>query len=219
MKTVVMTYIYSEFWGTEHFRKSVERVGLPLHNAFEGRSYLGAPDAFRIFYDSYQQLRKTYDKLIFADGADSVFIKSFEPPDGRIIYSTEKACYPHPHIASQYPNPKGPWKYLNGGGFCAPIDLLIEFYDKYGLTKLEGDPNGQHIMMMAYLQAKKDGFPIELDQDCQYFQTTAFAEEGELIHYLIDGEPRFINKITGTHPHVLHGNGRTDMTWIYKAYK
>lgn len=217
MSTIALTYIYSEFWGTEQFRKSAERVGLSIHNAFSGTIYTGGPDVLRMFYDSFHQLRGKYDKLIYADAADSVFIRAFEPPDGKIIYSTEKACYPHPSLAAEYPDPKGPWRYLNGGGFCGSIDLLIEFYDKYGLTKHVGDLNGQYIMALAYLQAKKDGFPIELDQDCQYFQTTAFEDPADFGIPNTTGKD-IMNLVTGTMPHLWHGNGRTDMTWIYKLF-
>lgn len=210
--TVILTSIYSEFYGTENFRKSVERIGMPLYNAFTGGHFTGNGDVMKMKHTALLELRKKFRYAIYSDGADTVFFRSFTPPSDRIIYSAEKACYPIESLADQYPDKQPPWCYLNAGNWCAPIDLMIEFMEKYGLTKYSGDVNGQKEVTEAYLQAKKDGFPIFLDQKCEYFQTIAFEHEGDFSY---DGF-QIVNNIYHTRPRVAHGNGRTDMKHIYE---
>lgn len=234
--TIVVTSIYREFWGTKEFRKSVERTGLPLHNAFKGHKFTGNGDVIRNIYEALLELRDKYKYAIYSDGADSYFIKSFTPPDGYILYSTEKAIWP-PTAEMQgkwkyFWNseelradavPETPWKYLNGGGYCGEIDLLIKFFEKYGLDKLEGDVNGQKEQSDAFITARHDRFPIFLDTLCRFFQTTGFEEEGDFEMGTVRRSNGtitkiFANAVTGTMPYVLHGNGRTDMRSIYKHF-
>jgi hypothetical protein len=237
--TVVLTSIYSEFWGTHEFKKSCERVGLPVHNAWKtpGR-FTGHADTFRYDYEALLELDKSYKFAIYADGADSLFLKSFKVPSHCMIYSCEKAIWPPTQQMNEawasyydsigYPSLQGfkdplttihtnsPWKYLNGGGWCGPIPILIEFFQRYGLNKLKGDINGQDYQALAFLKAQKEGFPIFLDTQCQFFQTTGFEHQDD---FEIDPETKtFRNKITGFHPSILHGNGRTDMTHLYKTF-
>lgn len=222
--TIVVTSIYSEFWGTEQFRKSCARIGLPVHNAFKGTHFTGNGDAMRMIYEAYIELKDKYEYAIYSDGADTFFTKTFEPPKGVIIYSAEKAVWPpveelrnkyndfyekHLHILS-------PWKYLNAGNCCGPIPLLIEFYERYGLNKHDSNVNGQWQIAEALLKACDEDFPIYLDIECKYFQTTGFEYPGDFS--LDEQSLGIINNITGSRPSVLHGNGRTDMTPIYKRY-
>jgi hypothetical protein len=222
-KTIVITSIYNEFWGTKHFRKSCERVGLPLHNAFKGNRFTGNGDVIRNIYEALKGLENEYKYAIYADGADSLFLRSFTPPDDCIIYSTEKAVWPNApdmfekwkhHYRFWEPNLPSPWAYLNGGGYCGPIQFLIEFFERYGLSKLKGDVNGQREQSEAFMKAFEDGFKIALDTQCLYFQTTGFEHEGD---FQAD-ENEFKNLITNTKPAILHGNGRTPMTHLYNLY-
>lgn len=216
--TIVITSIYQEFWGTEEFRKSLQKLDLPVYNAFKGTRFTGNGDVIRNIYESLLELKNTYEYGIYSDGADSYFVKSFIVPRGKVLYSAEKAMWP-PRPILEYPPCDSPWKYLNGGGYCGEIPLLIEFFERYGLSTLKGDVNGQLQQAQAYLQAVKDGFPIELDTNCEYFQTTGFADMGDLMVVSRGQGKEITNMITNTYPAVFHGNGRTDMKWIYNLYK
>lgn len=212
--TVVMTYIYGDTVQTGKMLKSVVDVGLPYHNAFHRSKFMGNGYALRDFCKALEELKEKYKYVIYADGGDTFFTRSFTPPNDRLIYSTEKACYPHPSLATQYPEPKSPWRFLNGGGWCAPIEVALEFFRRYKLDQHKTDINGQHEIMVAYLQAIKEGFPISLDEECEYFQSIAFEERGDF-----RVTPNGIqNLITCTYPAIFHGNGRTDMDWIYNLY-
>jgi hypothetical protein len=227
--TIVLTAIYHEFWGTEQFRKSVERVGLDVYNVFpENTPYRGNGFIYQYFYKAFLDLKDKYKTVIYSDGADTVFQKAFVPPTDRIIYSVEKAIWPpaerFPHLKVLYDNYYNkhwrrndwPWKYLNGGNWCGPIHLLIEWYERYGLKDLTGDINGQREQAEAFMKADADGFPIKFDHNCEYFQTTGFENQGDFS--LAEDGKSIINNLTGTIPCVLHGNGRTPMNAIYNRY-
>lgn len=214
--TIIITNIYKEFWGTNQFRKSCNMINLPVYNAHIGGSFTGNGDVFKNLYKAFIDLQDHYKYAIYSDGADTFFVKAFQPPAGKIIYSAEKACYPIESMAPLFPQTKSPWKYLNGGNYCGEIKLLIEFFDKYGLNKYKGDINGQKEQSESFLKAKLDEFPIELDDQCKYFQSIAFEDPGDF--YLDEDGKGIVNNITGSIPCVYHGNGRTDMTPIYKRY-
>lgn len=230
--TIVLTAIYSEFWGTQYFRKSAERVGLEVYNVFPPNiPHKGNGFIYQYFYKAFQDLKNTYDTVIYSDGADTFFQKSFIPPDYEIIYSVEKQIWPPEQqfpalrtLYDEYYSTRGrdylkdfPWKYLNGGNWCGPIDLLIDWYERYGLKDLTGDINGQLEQAIAFMNADKDMFPILFDVGCEYFQTTAFENVGDF--GLGEDGKLLINNITGTIPCILHGNGRTEMGPIYERWK
>lgn len=230
-KTIILTSIYHEFWGTQQFRKSVEKTGLEIYNVFPTNTpFKGNGFIYQYFYKALLHLKDKYETVIYSDGADTFFQKSFVPPNDEIIYSVEKSIWPpvqhFPQLVTlydEYYNTRGrevlknhPWKYLNGGNWCGPIDLLIQWYEKYGLKDLTGDINGQLEQAEAFLKADKDGFPITFDHGCEYFQTIAFENVGDF-SLAPDGK-LLVNNITGTIPCVLHGNGRTKMDAIYERW-
>lgn len=217
-KTVVLTYIYADNVETGKFMASCARNSLPVHNCFSRKKFMGNGHALGDFYRALVKLKEQYEYVIYSDGGDTFFLKTFTPPSNELIYSTEKACYPHPSLAAQYPPtrmPNNPWRFLNGGNWCSPIQLAIDFFNRYKLNTHTTDISGQHELMLAYLEAIKEGFPIRLDEECEYFQTIAFEERGDFRVVLEDNIPFVKNLITNTTPSVIHGNGRTPMDWVY----
>ena len=104
---------------------------------------------------------------------------------------------------------------------------MMEFVKRYGLDGIPDDCTAQLEVTDVFLKAKQDGFPIELDYECALFQSIAFDSQP-------DGSPAthedgvyngtdfeigtFIgNRITGTTPAILHGNGLTPMEWVYDS--
>lgn len=223
---VVITYIYSPNERTKQTIDSFERFDYEV--AVNKRdTHRGNGEVLRLLYECYKRAATGHETFVYADAADSFCQRKFDVPTDHILYSTEKACYPRKEIAKQYKPVDSPWKYLNGGGYGGPLKLIIEFFERYGLTKLKGDANGQHEQMMAFLQAEKEGFPIKLDTQCEVFQTMAFADpsEFEVVNHAIcdfehmDGNAFYLrNKITKTVPAILHFNGLTDMS-ILKQLK
>ena len=226
-KTAVLTSIYHEFWGTEEFRKSCARFNLPVRNAWpQSALFTGHGTTFKYLYSALLDLAIDHEYVIYADGADSLFVKDVDVPEDHLLYSTEKAIWPptpemqnmwneHYDRVMMIPFPSfWAWKYLNGGGWCGPIKLALQFFREYGLIDYTGDINGQREQAIGFVKAHHKGFPIRLDTHCKIFQTTGFEHPGD---FDID-ENGFKNLITGTYPSILHGNGRTDMSRWYKHF-
>lgn len=226
---IVVTHIYHDNERTKQTIDSFTRFGYEV--AIDRTdTHRGNGEVLRRLYEVYKRASTGHETFAYVDAADSYCQRKFDVPTDRIIYSTEKACYPRTEIAAQYKPVASPWKYLNGGGYGGSVKLILEFFELYGLTTHASDCNGQHEQMMAYLRAEKDGFPIELDTNCEIFQTMAFADPSEFeivttfggISEHILGEappPKYLkNKVTDAVPAILHFNGLTDMS-ILKELK
>lgn len=226
---IVCTYIYAETNGTKQMRRSVEMNGHEL-----AVCNVHGPDPNAInqqLIQLYQRASTGHETFLYLDAADSFVQREItDIPTDHILYSTEKACYPHPAWANDHPPSASPWRYLNGGGVCGPLKLMIEYYRRYNLAN-PGSENGQAYLQRRLFEAIKDGFPVKLDTECRIFQTTAFADPSEfewtINHpyvqsfvtqraYSVRKGELLMNKITNTFPAVLHGNGLTDMSEIYK---
>jgi len=146
-----------------------------------------------------------FDTVAFSDAEE--VIQKF-PDFKKMFISAEKACYPHPHRAVEYPHhlSSNPWKYVNGGGWITEIEYFKELCRKENLS---ADSHDQVWLMDAYLKNQDD---IAIDTDCLIFQTIAFS-------YPTEWEPvdsRFRNIGTKTLPIFFHGNGHTDMNFLYE---
>jgi hypothetical protein len=234
---VVCTNIYAPNEQTRQMVQSFERFGYEVAATNAEFPY------GRVFNNLVQMYRRAatgHETFIYSDGGDTFCQRPFTVPNDRLIWSTEKQCFPHPEMAKEYPKTriKTEWLYLNNGGYGGSLALMLEFVDKY-IGKLPMQANCQLETMQAFLQAKKDGFPIELDYKCKLFQSIAFdpnkPAKGEpvdkasfSIHKDNKGNPKYtgtdfaikdglvVNKMTKTTPAILHGNGRTPMEWIYQ---
>lgn len=213
---IIITNIYAPNANTKQTVDSFERHGYEV--AVNSAPFTGNGQVLRDMLACYKRAATGHELFTYTDGADTFCQRKFDISSDHILYSTEKACYPHPDIAKQYRPTKSKWKYLNGGGYGGPLKLIIEFFERYELDKHANDANGQHEQMVAYLRAEKDGFPIKLDTKCEVFQTMAFADpsEFEVIERKLQESPhderKFLrNKLTKTIPAILHFNGLTSM--------
>jgi hypothetical protein len=218
---IIITNIYSPNERTKQAVESFERHGYEV--AVNSAPFIGNGQVLRDMLACYKRAITGHEQFVYTDGADTFCQRKFEVSKDYILYSTEKACYPHPEIAKQYKPVKSKWKYLNGGGYGGPLKLIIEFMERYGLDKLPNDANGQHEQMVAFLKAEKEGFPIKLDTKCEIFQTMAFADPADFevvttfagLENTLNGasQPLHLrNKLTKTIPAILHFNGLTDMS-------
>lgn len=125
----------------------------------------------------------------------------------RMLISGEKACFPLQDRRHEYPEAVTPWKFVNGGGWLVEIEFFKQLCFSEGL---DDTINDQVFLMDAYLTYRHD---IMIDTDCRIFQTIAFSDpKKEWIE--VDG--RFRNKGTWQFPVFFHGNGRTNMDWVYR---
>ena len=224
---VVITNIYRENHRTKRMVDSFTRFGYEV-----AVSNANFPHG-RMFKDVLKVIKRAstgHDKFVYSDGGDTICQRAFDVPDDRLIWSTEKQCYPFPDKAAEYkfpPNLKSPWRYLNNGGYGGSLKLMVEFIDSYGLEKIPDSVTAQAEVMDAYIKAKAEGFPIELDYKCKLFQSIAFdpMKDGRMADHfggVYNGTDFEIkdglvhNRITKTTPAILHGNGQTPMEWIYR---
>lgn len=145
-----------------------------------------------------------FDTLCFTDSQEVIkkYEDRFRSP--KMLISAEKNCYPLWERAGEYPDCPTPWKYVNGGGWMVEIEYFKE------LCKIENLTNESHDqvwLMDVYLRNKE----IQVDNNCEIFQTIAFSNREEWIKE----EGRFRNVGTNTLPVFFHGNGHTDMSWLY----
>jgi hypothetical protein len=211
---VVLTKIYEETPQTIQMVESFERFGYEV--GVIRSPHLGNGETLRELYETYKRAITGHETFVYSDGADTYCQLPFTVPNDKLIWSTEKAIYPQDGTVKYPPNKSGSqWCYLNGGGVMGSLALMIEFMEKYGLTNLPNEASGQLEITKAYLKARKDKFPIELDFQCKYFQTIAFIEENEFGVYehlgREENEPEYIvmNKVTGQKPAIFHANGLT----------
>lgn len=224
---VVITDIYKENNRTIRMVKSFERFG---YEVAIGRANFPHGRMWKEVCSIVKRAATGHETFVYSDGGDTICQREFEVPNDRLIWSTEKSCYPFPDKAKEYkfpPNLKSPWRYLNNGGFGGSLALMVEFIDRYQLDKIPDHKTAQAEVMDAYLKAKEEGFPIELDWKCRIFQSIAFdpMKDGRMADHfggVYNGTDFIIkdglvkNRITKTTPAILHGNGQTPMEWIYR---
>ena len=235
---VVCTNIYAPNERTNKMVESFERFGYEVAITTKPFPY---GQIFNELLALYKRAATGHETFIYSDGGDTFCQRPFTVPNDRLIWSTEKHCYPDVRLAEKYPEPNcaTDWKYLNNGGYGGSLALMLEFAHRYMRAPLPSDANCQHETMVAFLKAKKDGFPIELDYNCELFQTIAFdpqkPKKGQKIdrasfsiHRDDNGNPKYtgtdfkivkgkvVNRMTKTTPAILHGNGTTPMEWIYQ---
>ncbi len=203
----VVTFIYHDTEGTAKMVESVKR----FHEIEVLRVSTFVPDHPLKVYEYF--LNCTDELFCYADAADTFFQRPLKVPTDYLLWSTEKACFPRPELASLHPETKSRWKYLNNGIYCGPTELIREYYKKYELYDVH-HMNGQEKNMRAFLQAQEEGFPIKLDQNCDELQSIAFLDYDDFV--VEDG--MVVNKQNLTCPAVLHANGVSPMDWIYALW-
>lgn len=160
-----------------------------------------------------------WDTVAFA-GPEEVEAKWLNYPEyGKMLISAEKACYPHPSRAKDYPQTNTPWKYVNGGGWMVELEYFLQLCEK---EKLSPHSHDQVWLMDSFLNNQDE---IKVDNNCEIFQTIAFSHKEEWVMNIKDefclrdgefkGELRFQNIGTQSFPVFFHGNGHTDMQWLY----
>ncbi len=161
--------------------------------------------------ETYNYLKANPDitHFFYSDAWDTVVLGTMEealsklPSTDIILFSAERACYPHPGKAGKYPDHDSPWKYLNGGGWFASSDLFCQMVES---NMPAVDINDQAWFTDRFL----DGY-ITLDYNCTIFQTMAFCRETDFKYQT----HRLYNRVHRTTSLFIHGNGHTPMPKVY----
>ena len=206
--------------GLLKFKKSVEAIGYPLHIIHQiikpGQGVFGTQ--MPLVYN-WCKSEKDFTHMIYCDAWDSYILGTHEEMLGKIeavrelkwFGSSEKGCFPHPQLAVEYPEAPYDWKYVNGGGWLAEIDFFAKMVEDNPIN----GKNDQLWLAEVYLKNRKAGLPVDLDYNCEIFQTIGFESPDDFCY----DKTRIVNNKTGSTPMIFHGNGRTDMSkvWAYNV--
>jgi len=186
-----------------HLKRSLDYFGWDYH--FIEHTWKGFGDKI---LETYKYLKANPDitHFFYSDAWDTMAFGTMEealkqiPDKDVILFSAERACYPHPDKAEKYPYNMSPWHFLNGGGWFASSELFCKMVDRYPLDSVTVD---QVYFTDRFLDQDSE---IELDYDCKVFQTIAFCPESD---FDITNKP--FNTVTKSFPVFWHGNGHTPM--------
>lgn len=186
--------------GYQRLKKSLEKFNYDHHCIVHPFSFGHQLKVIKEWVNGYSGV------VLYTDAFDTIAFGTQEEVlskfTGKMFISCEKACYPYPNRAKDYPESQTPWKYVNGGGWIAESDYLKHLFK----THNPGD-HDQVWLMETFLKNQSE---IKLDNNCEIFQTIAFSLQDEWQKK----EDRWLNVGTQTFPVFFHGNGRTEMNWL-----
>jgi hypothetical protein len=159
--------------------------------------------------ETYNYLKENPDvkEFIFVDAYDVVALgtpKEFEEKiqdRSKMLIGVEKACYPQPDLADQYPKVDTDWKYINSGAYFSPSKLFIDMIDANPPLYSDDD---QLWLTNEFLHNKTNKV---IDYECEVFQSYSFIADDDFEYK----DQRVFNKKTYSTPIFLHGNGKTNM--------
>jgi len=139
----------------------------------------------------------SYDVINLSTGNE--IIKKYEKMGiDKIIFSSEKTCWPDLKLSTHYPSTDSEYKYLNSGGFIGMANDVLELIKE---STINDDYDDQLFYTKLFLFEKTN---IMLDYYCDIFQTLNNAEEDILIN---TKNNRIVNKLYNKTPCLIHGNG------------
>jgi len=147
-----------------------------------------------MFTDSYDVVITSNKNEIFEK-----YNKLINNSDNCIVFSGEISCWPNADLANSYPNSPTKIKYLNSGGFIGKASNILKILE----TEIEDYEDDQGYYTMKFLN-QTNGIKILLDYYCEIFQTLNGCTQDIDILFT---KSRVKNKIFGTLPCVIHGNG------------
>lgn len=162
---------------------------------------------------AYLKAHPDVEHFIYSDAWDTFAFAPLEEVISKvkdwdcILFSAEKACYPHGDKADLYPACDTPWKYLNGGNWLGSSKRFIDMVER---QMPDVTVNDQVYFTDMFLFHNEDKY-IRLNYECDIFQTIGFEHAGDFSYEV----GRMTNTVTGEKPVFAHGNGRTPMDHIY----
>jgi len=121
--------------------------------------------------------------------------------------SAEINCWPHPEKSVLYPPSPTVFKHCCGGAYYMDSQTFISWWEE---KSIPGDDNDQVWLTDMVIKYKP-----QLDYYCDVFQNLCGVLEPD---FLVEGD-RLTNKITGSSPIIFHGNGKTDMNYVYNLLR
>ena len=182
--------------GVDIMLKSAASWGIQVE-LFKGRRWQNMYETKLVYlHECLESYKSRYDYVICHDAADVVWLSDlddFEYPR-KMTFAAERNCFPDASLHDRYPMTATSYRFLNAGGFCGPMDHVLECFQKVRTIK-DHKNDDQLAWSLGYLE----GIGYEIDSDCEIFQTLWGHGEHE---FECDH-----NVETDTCPFILHANG------------
>lgn len=135
-----------------------------------------------------------------------------------VIFNAEKDLFPRHDLRYAFPDPGTPWRYLNSGFYMGKTECVLAMLESMNMDDLADDhhaetpwhgsaqgqmvhPNDQGWFQFLYAARP---VPMTLDSKCEVFQSFSNCTWDE---FDLSQSGKIKNRVTGTHPLVLHCNG------------
>jgi hypothetical protein len=211
LRLVVCTVATRRKPGLADLEQSCARVGVPLRIYGKGAPWRGSTyNKLKGLYWFLQRNRTQFDYVLFTDAYDSVLVAGIDRILERylaigtpILFSAEANCFPAApgQRLTDYPPSPTRYRFLNAGGLIAHIPYLLQAMTALEVPEVADFQSDQGWWAGVYVRRKAD---IALDHQCQVFQCLHSARSDLAIQ-----SPAFVNRLTGSTPCVIHGNGHS----------
>jgi hypothetical protein len=145
--------------------------------------------------------------VLFCDASDTMMVRNPTDLVGRflsfgrpVVISAERDCFPLRELASKFPPAESGYSFPNAGGFMGERDAVIAALEYMNTAYEDGEDQARWIRLIA-----ENPSSVAIDSWCSIFQTMS-GGAGSNVRF--DGGA-CRNQRTGTHPYLLHFNGRT----------
>lgn len=194
-----------------NFLDSCHRHNIPVAILGWEKKYLGHGWALQLM-DHYIQTLPDEDIILVVDSFDIFFVTgkeeilekfhSFHKP---IYISAEDNCAPDEFLKNIYPPSSTPYCYVNSGTYMGYVKEIKRLFKGFAhpICPLQ---NHQRIFTLDFLRHPED---YHLDEYCCIAQTLHQAKRETFSLDPVSG--RVTNKITGSTPCLMHGNGTSPL--------
>lgn len=217
MTVQVITVINQEerlppYYRPDLFRASLARFGVEPIVLGLGQEWFGLMTKPLRVREWLRSDAPKADRVIYCDAFDVLFAASPDEVDSvcrsmygdTLVFNAERACWPVAEWAEHFPDDGSPWRFLNGGVMCGPIEHLRTVIESINIERDDHTrgyhPNDQIPYQRAFIDQIA---PCRVDTRCHALQclSASSLDEFDL------STPRPLNLVTGTRPGVIHANG------------
>lgn len=122
----------------------------------------------------------------------------------RVLFGSEKNCWPDKSLISKYPAVLKGNQFLNSGGF---IGFAADVFSIVAHKDVADSDDDQLYFSQIYLDEEmRTKHKIQLDHTSKIFMNLYAADE-EIDLQWLNNEAKLVNTVYNTKPSVLHGNG------------
>lgn len=181
-----------------------------------GQEWKGFGTKLNLYHEHLRGITDPKRLVLLVDAHDVLIVRPCEALEeafarlgAPVIASAEKLCYPDPWKESYFPRTESPWRFLNSGAILGEAQALLALFDEHQ-SRIRDDTDDQRWWTDCYFcdQVLTRRRRILLDTGCE----ALISAYDSLEDLELGAEIR--NKLTGSRPCVIHGNGGVDLDSI-----